>query len=111
MFLGRPKSRGWVKLRSTSFKDEPRVNFKFLEHPDDLELFVKGLKKSNKTLDSSQILRKYDNENKFLISCFHFHTIYCTGVRKNFEVMNTRAMKELVGAAYESRVSGFLVLY
>ena len=41
-FLGRPKSRGWVKLRSTSFDDEPRVNFKFLEHPDDLELFVKG---------------------------------------------------------------------
>ena len=43
MFLGRPKSRGWVKLRSSNPYDAPRINHKFLEDPEDMEMMLKGI--------------------------------------------------------------------
>ena len=40
--LIRPKSRGTVTLASSSFTDNPIVDFNFYSHPDDIKLMVKG---------------------------------------------------------------------
>ncbi|XP_047740855.1 glucose dehydrogenase [FAD, quinone]-like [Hyalella azteca] len=39
-----PKSRGSVTLRSSDPFDQPLIDPNFLSHPDDMELFLKGIK-------------------------------------------------------------------
>ena len=42
--LGRPKSRGTVRLRSADPGDAPILNMQFLSHPDDMETILRGMK-------------------------------------------------------------------
>lgn len=42
--LLRPRSRGWVRLRSKNPADAPLINSNFLSHPDDLKYLVAGLR-------------------------------------------------------------------
>lgn len=44
--LLRPKSRGWVRLRSTDPFDKPRVHYGFLSDPDDLATIVEGSRRA-----------------------------------------------------------------
>ena len=43
--LLRPKSRGTVRLQSADPHDDPLIDPKFLSHPDDIKVLVKGYKK------------------------------------------------------------------
>ncbi|MDC0173360.1 GMC family oxidoreductase N-terminal domain-containing protein, partial [Gammaproteobacteria bacterium] len=43
--LLRPKSRGTVRLQSADPHDNPLIDPKFLSHPDDIKVLVKGYKK------------------------------------------------------------------
>ncbi|XP_023243888.1 glucose dehydrogenase [FAD, quinone]-like isoform X1 [Centruroides sculpturatus] len=42
--LLRPKSRGFVKLKSTNPYDPPVIDPKYLSHPDDLKVIIEGMK-------------------------------------------------------------------
>lgn len=39
-----PKSKGYVKLRSSNPLDAPIIDMKYLNHPDDMDLMVEGFK-------------------------------------------------------------------
>lgn len=43
--LLRPKSRGYVKLRSRNIDDPPIIDPKYLSHPDDIMTIVEGEEK------------------------------------------------------------------
>ncbi|GAB6028070.1 hypothetical protein CHUAL_002290 [Chamberlinius hualienensis] len=43
-FLMRPKSKGTVKLQSSNAMDNPLIDLNMLSHPDDMKIFVEGLK-------------------------------------------------------------------
>ncbi|XP_065297859.1 alcohol dehydrogenase [acceptor]-like [Dermacentor albipictus] len=42
--MNRPKSRGYVKLRTTNPLDEPIIDPKYLTHPEDVAVAVEGVK-------------------------------------------------------------------
>lgn len=42
--LLRPKSRGTVRLQNTHPESPPLIDFNFLDHPDDLDLLLRGVK-------------------------------------------------------------------
>ncbi|MBD9455010.1 MULTISPECIES: GMC family oxidoreductase N-terminal domain-containing protein [unclassified Rhizobium] len=46
----RPQSRGEVRLRSTNPADDPVIDPKYLSHPDDMRLSIKGLEFARKIL-------------------------------------------------------------
>ena len=56
--LLRPKSRGEVTLRSADPKDDPKIDPKFLSHPDDMRDMVAGYKKMMKVMNKEP-LSKY----------------------------------------------------
>ena len=56
--LLRPKSRGEVTLRSADPKDDPKIDPKFLSHPDDMKDMVAGYKKMMKVMNKEP-LSKY----------------------------------------------------
>uniref|UniRef100_A0A6A7G445 Glucose dehydrogenase [FAD, quinone]-like isoform X1 n=2 Tax=Hirondellea gigas TaxID=1518452 RepID=A0A6A7G445_9CRUS len=41
--VARPKSKGWIRLRSSNPDDAPIINVNLFSHPYDLEVFVKGV--------------------------------------------------------------------
>jgi choline dehydrogenase len=46
----RPRSRGWVRLRSTDPDDPPRIHPALLEHPDDLARQIEGVRRARSVL-------------------------------------------------------------
>jgi choline dehydrogenase len=46
----RPRSRGWVRLRSTDPEDPPRIHPALLEHPEDLARQVEGVRRARSVL-------------------------------------------------------------
>ena len=46
----RPRSRGWVRLRSTDPDDPPRIHPAHLEHPEDLSRIVEGVRRARSVL-------------------------------------------------------------
>jgi choline dehydrogenase-like flavoprotein len=56
--LLRPKSRGEVTLQSADPKDDPKIDPKFLSHPDDMRDMVAGYKKMMKIMNKEP-LSKY----------------------------------------------------
>ena len=46
----RPKSRGWVKLRSKSPTDAPEIQFNFLTEQEDLDQLVQGVRKTREMI-------------------------------------------------------------
>ncbi|MVO16635.1 GMC family oxidoreductase [Parasedimentitalea huanghaiensis] len=53
----RPKSRGSVKLRSADFKDAALFDAGSFSHSDDLEILVRGVKKSIEILEAPSLAR------------------------------------------------------
>lgn len=53
----RPKSRGSVKLRSADFKDAALFDAGSFSHNDDLEILVRGVKKSIEILEAPSLAR------------------------------------------------------
>jgi choline dehydrogenase len=51
----RPKSRGWVKLRSSDPTDPPRILFNLLAEPDDLAAMLRALKLSREIYGQSPL--------------------------------------------------------
>ncbi len=44
VFLMRPASRGWVRLRSSDPADAPRIRLNLLEQPSDLHTLIRGIR-------------------------------------------------------------------
>ncbi|XP_075728660.1 L-sorbose 1-dehydrogenase isoform X2 [Rhipicephalus microplus] len=57
--LLRPKSRGWIRLRSTNPDDYPLINPRYLTHIEDVLVLVEGMKQLI-ALAYSEPFRKYD---------------------------------------------------
>jgi choline dehydrogenase-like flavoprotein len=53
--LLRPKSRGSVTLNSADPATPPRIDPKFYDHPDDLEVMVKGFKITRRIMDAEPL--------------------------------------------------------
>ena len=62
--LLKPKSRGFVGLKSSSFLDDPIIQPNFLSNEEDLKILVTGTKKALQVLNS-QAFRPYKKENNF----------------------------------------------
>ena len=62
--LLRPKSRGEVTLQSSSPFDDPKIDPKFLSHPDDVKDMVAGYKKMMKIMNKHP-LSKYTNKHVY----------------------------------------------
>ena len=60
--LLRPKSRGEVTLNSPSPSDDPKIDPKFLSHPDDMKDMVEGYKKMMKIMNKPP-LSKYTSKH------------------------------------------------
>jgi choline dehydrogenase len=50
MSVVRPRSRGWIRLRSTDPEDPPVIHPAHLEHPDDLSRGVEGVRRARSIL-------------------------------------------------------------
>jgi len=55
--LLRPKSRGTVMLGSADPAAAPRIDPKFYDHPDDIEVMVKGFKITRRIMDAEPLAR------------------------------------------------------
>ena len=62
--LLRPKSRGTVMLNGPDPMAPPRIDPKFFDHPDDLEVLVKGYKISRRIVDAEP-LAKWRSEDRY----------------------------------------------
>ena len=51
----RPRSRGWLRLRSTGPEDAPRIHPAHLEHPDDLARIVDGVRRARSVLGAEPL--------------------------------------------------------
>lgn len=50
VWVMRPRSRGWVRLRSPDPDDPPRIHPAYLQHPDDLARLVEGVHRARSVL-------------------------------------------------------------
>jgi choline dehydrogenase len=50
--VARPKSRGYIKLRTPNPLDKPEINPRYLSEPDDLELTIKALEKCREVISA-----------------------------------------------------------
>ena len=48
-----PKSRGSVQLASPDWRDDPLIDFRYFEHPDDLANLAEGAKRTAKVFETS----------------------------------------------------------
>ncbi len=53
-----PRSRGWVRLRSTDPSDKPRILTNSLEHPDDVQSMIAGMRLAQKIAGTDPLKRK-----------------------------------------------------
>ncbi len=53
----RPKSKGAVTLKSARYDDDPNIDPNFLDHPDDLDTLMKGVKMGNDILQHEFMAR------------------------------------------------------
>lgn len=73
--LLRPKSRGYLKLKSRNPYDHPIINPRYLSHPHDVKTIVEGMKLAI-SIGISHAFRKGFNSRFFdmpLPGCEHFH--------------------------------------
>ena len=54
----RPKSRGFVKIKTNNYKDDPKIQFNYLKHEDDLKQMREGIKIAKNIL-SQKSLEEY----------------------------------------------------
>ena len=54
----RPKSRGFVKIKTNNYKDDPKIQFNYLKHEDDLKQMREGVVIAKKIL-SQKALKEY----------------------------------------------------
>ena len=59
--LLRPKSRGEVTLNSSDPNDDPKIDPKFLSHPDDMRALVEGYKKMMMILNEEPVSKYTSN--------------------------------------------------
>lgn len=42
--LSRPKSRGFIRLKSNDYREQPIIEHRYVSHPDDMKVLVEGMK-------------------------------------------------------------------
>ena len=57
----RPKSRGFVEIKSNNYLDEPKIQFNYLEHEEDLQQMRDSVKIANKIF-KQESMKKYLGE-------------------------------------------------
>lgn len=60
--LLRPKSRGTVALKSAEPHEPPLIDPKFYDHPDDLEVMLKGFKLTRRIMDAEPLAKLRTSE-------------------------------------------------
>merc|ERR1712136_587189 len=55
--LVRPKSRGWIRLRSTDPAEHPLIDPQYYSHPDDVKIMLEAIRFAKETLDTP-VLKK-----------------------------------------------------
>jgi len=61
--LVRPKSRGWIRLRSSDPTEHPLIDPKYYSHPDDVKVMLEAIRFAKETLDTpvlKQLLSVYE---------------------------------------------------
>lgn len=69
VLLLHPKSRGTVKLASADPKADPLVNFNYLSDPDDMAVFVEGIKRTHAIMTGTPTFRKLIKRDLFTAHC------------------------------------------
>ena len=57
-----PRSRGWVKLRSTDPRDKPRIQFNMYQAPEDMETMIRGVRICRELFGQSPLREMVDSE-------------------------------------------------
>jgi len=57
IILGKPKSRGRLRLKSTEPRAQADIDPSYLEHPDDMETLVRGIRKARQILASGGLAK------------------------------------------------------
>ena len=58
--MTKPKSRGYVKLKSSNFKDQPEIELNLLKHEDDLKMMMAGQRFFLEGLKQGPLSKKVD---------------------------------------------------
>lgn len=57
-----PRSRGWVKLRSTDPRDKPRIQFNMYQAPEDMDVMVRAVRTCRELFAQSPLREMTDRE-------------------------------------------------
>lgn len=60
--LLRPKSRGTIRLASSYYGDAPLIDMNYLDHPDDVDKLLAGLKKTRAIMESEPLKSRIKEE-------------------------------------------------
>ncbi len=58
----KPKSRGWVRLASNDPRKAPKIQFNYLQHPDDIEGFRSSVRLSREIIEQAAMDEYRDSE-------------------------------------------------
>ena len=58
--MTKPKSRGYVKLKSSNFKDQPEIELNLLKHEDDLKMMMAGQRFFLRALQEGPLSKKVE---------------------------------------------------
>ena len=58
--MTKPKSRGYIKLKSSNFKDPPEIELNLLKHEDDLKMMMAGQRFFLQALTSGPLSKKVE---------------------------------------------------
>lgn len=58
--MTKPKSRGYVKLKSSNFRDSPEIELNLLKHEDDLKMMMAGQRFFLKSLQQGPLSKKVE---------------------------------------------------
>ena len=58
----KPKSRGWVKLRSKNPYDHPLIDPRYFSHPEDIEAMADAMKISFQLGNSAAFKKKFNSK-------------------------------------------------
>nr|XP_022899762.1 uncharacterized protein LOC111413133 [Onthophagus taurus]XP_022899763.1 uncharacterized protein LOC111413133 [Onthophagus taurus]XP_022899765.1 uncharacterized protein LOC111413133 [Onthophagus taurus]XP_022899766.1 uncharacterized protein LOC111413133 [Onthophagus taurus]XP_022899767.1 uncharacterized protein LOC111413133 [Onthophagus taurus]XP_022899768.1 uncharacterized protein LOC111413133 [Onthophagus taurus]XP_022899769.1 uncharacterized protein LOC111413133 [Onthophagus taurus]XP_0 len=76
VILSRPKSVGTVKIKSENPHDSPLIDPKYLEHPDDVETILDGIKKVLEIANTTEFRRLNATLNERMVEgCDRFRSL------------------------------------
>ena len=69
VLLLHPKSRGTVRLASADYKADPLIHFNYLSEPEDMAVFVEGIKRTHAIMTETPTFKKLIKRDLFTAHC------------------------------------------